>query len=118
MVCDLGGTRLRVAVEASDGSLQAKQVVPTPKDDPGALARTMRDVLDRNGGGVVGAVVRVPGPKDYDRGELLKLPNLPNWEGHLSSSMLESELGVPVLMANDADLAARGEHRYGVGRGS
>ena len=70
LVCDLGGTRLRVAVEASDGSLQAKQVVPTPKDAPGALARTTRDVLDRNGGGVVGAVVRVPGPKDYDRGEL------------------------------------------------
>jgi glucokinase len=118
LVCDLGGTRLRVAVAAPDGSLQAKQVVPTPKDDPGALARTMCDVLDQHGEGVVGAVVGVPGPMDYAQGKPLKLPNLPDWEGHVSSSMLESELGIPVLMANDADLAALGEHRYGAGRGS
>ena len=55
---------------------------------------------------------------DYAQGKPLKLPNLPDWEGHVSSSMLESEPGVPVLMANDADFATQREHRYGVGRGS
>ena len=118
LVCDLGGTRLRVAVVAPDGSIQSKQVIRTPADDPGALARTMRDVLDHHAKDVVGAVVGVPGPMSYAEGKPLKLPNLPDWEGHISSGMLETELGIPVLIANDADLAALGEHRYGAGRGS
>ena len=118
LVCDLGGTRLRVAVATPDGTLQSKQVIATPTDDPGALARAMRDLLDRNGEGVVGAVVGVPGPVNYAQGKPLMLPNLPDWEGHISSRMLENELGIPVLIANDADLAALGEHRYGAGRGS
>ena len=54
---------------------------------------------------------------DYAQVKPLKLPNLPDWEGHDSSSMLESEPGVPVLMANDADFAAQREYRYGAGRG-
>ena len=118
LVCDLGGTRLRVAVATLEGSLQSRQVIATPADDPGALARTMRDMLGHNGRGIMGAVVGVPGPINYAQGKPLKLPNLPDWEGHISSSTLESELGIPVLMANDADLAALGEHRYGAGRGS
>ena len=41
LACDLGGTRLRVAVVGPDGTVSDKQVVPTPRDDPGALARVM-----------------------------------------------------------------------------
>ena len=118
LVCDLGGTRLRVAVATPEGSLQSKQVIATPADGPSALARTMRDVLDCNKDDVSGVVVGVRGPVNYAQGKPLKLPNLPGWEGHISSSALEDELGFPVLMANDADLAALGEHRYGAGRGS
>ena len=84
LACDVGGTRLRVAVVETGG-----------------------------------AVVGLPGVVDYSRGEVLTLPNLPDWErGSLSAARLGAELGVPVLFANDADLAALGEHRYGAGRGS
>ncbi|MGE0266792.1 MAG: ROK family protein, partial [Candidatus Obscuribacterales bacterium] len=44
-------------------------------------------------------------------------PNLPAWEGKVSSSQLEHALGFPVNLANDADMAALGEHRFGAGRG-
>ena len=118
LVCDLGGTRLRVAVATLGGSIHSKIVIATPTDDPHALVRTMRDVLVQTGSNVVGAVVGVPGPVDYAQAKPLKLPNLPDWEGHISSLLLEDELGIPVLLANDADLAALGEHRYGAGRGS
>lgn len=118
LVCDLGGTRLRVAVATLEGSILSKQVVSTPGSDPEALVRTMRGVLDQSGVSVIGAVVGVPGPVDYGQGKPLRLPNLPNWEGYVDSAILEDELGIPVLMANDADLAALGEHRYGAGRGS
>ena len=119
LVCDLGGTRLRVAVATPEGSIHSKQVIATPRGDPDALVRMMREVLGEQGAkGTMGAVVGVPGPVDYAQGKPVRLPNLPDWEGHVSSSLLEEELGIPVLLANDADLAALGEHRYGAGRGS
>lgn len=118
LVCDLGGTRLRVAVATLGGSIHSKMVIATPADDPDALVGIMRDVLARSRMNVVGAVVGVPGPVDYAQAKPLKLPNLPDWEGHINSVLLEDELGIPVLLANDADLAALGEHRYGAGRGS
>ena len=88
------------------------------RDDPAALVGAMRQVLKRTGRHVAGAVVGVPGPVDYATGEALMLPNLPAWEGTLRASSLAEELGLPVLVANDADLAALGEHRFGAGRDS
>ncbi len=117
LACDVGGTRLRVAVVETGGVGISKEVIPTPKKDPDALTRAMRSV-EKGTGPIVGAVVGLPGLVDYSRGEVLTLPNLPDWEGTISAARLGAELGVPVLLANDADLAALGEHRYGAGRGS
>ena len=117
LACDLGGTHLRVAVLESGGSVLLRQEILTPKDDPRALARTMRFVLENAGRTIAGVVVGVPGPVDYSRGEVIDLPNLPGWEGSISAASLSQELGRPVLLANDADLAALGEHRFGAGRG-
>lgn len=116
LVADLGGTRLRVAIADSSGALVAKEVIATPGDDPAALVSAMRQVLENTGRHVSGAVVGVPGPVDYATGEVLTLPNLPAWEGTLRASNLAEQLGLPVLVANDADLGALGEHRFGAGR--
>lgn len=118
LTCDLGGTHLRVAAVGPGGPMLLKEVIPTPKDDVRALGHVMRSVLERIQQPVAGAVVGVPGVVDYSRGDVIKLPNLPAWEGKLSAADLSRELGLPVLLANDADLAALGEHRYGAGRGS
>ncbi|MCH8087239.1 MAG: ROK family protein [Chloroflexi bacterium] len=117
LACDLGGTRLRVAVVDHRGSLDHKQVIATPADDPTVLVRMLREVADSVEGDIAGVVVGVPGPVDYSRGVPLKLPNLPLWEERVGSRSLAEALGMPVLLANDADLAALGEHRYGAGRG-
>ncbi len=118
LVSDLGGTRLRVAVVEASGSVSSKKVLATPKNDPAVLSATMRRVLETADRRVVGAVVGVPGPVDYSSGDVIMLPNLPGWEETVRASILAEELGLPVLVANDADLAALGEHRYGAGRGS
>ena len=119
LACDLGGTRLRFAFVHPDGSVLSRHVIPTPGDDPGALARGLRDMLDGTDGDVSGVVVGVPGPIDYDRGEVLTMPNLPGWEAAgVSSGSLSEEVGIRVLLANDADLAALGEYRFGAGQGS
>jgi len=118
LVSDLGGTRLRVAVLDASGAVVCKEAIATPRNDPSALAATMRRVAETAGRRVVGAVVGVPGPVDYWSGDVIRLPNLPGWEERVRASILAEELGLPVLIANDADLAALGEHRYGAGRGS
>ena len=118
LACDLGGTRLRVAVAGADGSVRSKRVVPTPQDNPGALSDAMKAALDEAGNDIAGAVVGVPGSVDYSRGEVPVLPNLPKWGAALSAQRLGGDLGMPVLIANDADLAALGEHRYGAGQGA
>ena len=116
LACDLGGTQLRTAVVAADGAVAQRRAVPTPKGDPGALASLLRDDL-AEAGDIKGVVVGVPGPIDYAAGAPTMLVNLPAWEGHVSAASLSAELGLGVLLANDADLAALGEHRFGAGMG-
>ena len=118
LAVDLGGTRLRVAVFDAGGTMVHKAVTRTPREDPGALARAMRDAEAASGVDARVAVVGVPGPVIYATGEVVRLPNLPAWEGRLSAQFLTDALGLPILLANDADLAALGEHRHGAGQGA
>ena len=116
LACDLGGTQLRTAVVDATGEVTQRHAVPTPKDDPGALSALLLDALS-DSDEIEGVVVGVPGPIDYAAGAPTMLVNLPAWEGHVSAPRLSSGLGIDVLLANDADLAALGEHRFGAGRG-
>ena len=115
---DLGGTRLRVAVFSSEGDMLHKSVIPTPDDAPQALVAAMKDALAACAIEVEGAVVGVPGPVSYAEGKAIRLPNLPGWEQHISAQRIADAITLPVLLANDADLAALGEHRYGAGQGA
>ncbi len=118
LAVDLGGTRMRVAVFRSDGEMLHKSFIPTPQDEPEALVAQMKGALAQCAVEVRGAVVGVPGPISYADGEPLCLPNLAGWAEQTSARHLASALGLPVLLANDADLAALGEHRYGAGQGT
>jgi glucokinase len=117
LVGDLGGTQLRVAVAHPSGALLHRAAQPTPPNDPDALLRLLRAVRDRAMQPLAAAVVGVPGVVDHREGRVLGFPNLPGWDGAVSQEALAAGLGLPVLLANDADLAALGEHRYGAGRG-
>ena len=117
LAVDLGGTRLRVAVFDGSGSILLRSVIPTPLGDPGALAKAMRQAASESPLPVRCAVVGVAGPISYRDGEAVNLPNLPGWAPYVSARRLEAETGLDVMLANDADLAALGEHRFGAGRG-
>ncbi len=118
LTVDLGGTRLRVAVFEGDGTMSHKEVIPTPRGEPQALTAAMNAALTKCAVAVQGAVVGVPGPVSYADGTVIRLPNLPGWEQSISARRLADEMGLPVILANDADLAALGEHRYGAGQGT
>lgn len=116
LAVDLGGTSLRVARTAADGTVTHRREVATPASGgPQALVVLAREVLAT--GPVRAAVVGLPGRIDYGAGRLERAPNLPDgWVDELSEGGLRQSLGIEVALANDADLAAVGESWFGAGR--
>jgi glucokinase len=118
LAVDLGGTNTRVAVVDATGEIRERHVEHTAREDmhPDELIRMMRRASE--GTSAVSAVVGVPGRVDHAEGRLEFAPNLPaHWAAHLTEERLAGDTRLRVSLANDADLAAVGEHRFGAGRG-
>ncbi len=118
LAVDLGGTHMRCARVGEDGTIEDRQARLTPHDGTGvaALVALMHDV--RGDGPCATAVIGVPGRVDYRHGTLEHAPNLPpGWATALTERDLSTDVGVPVALANDADLAAVGEAYFGAGTG-
>ncbi len=117
LAVDLGGTHMRCARVGMDGTVADREVRPTPHDGTGtgALVDLLRSVAA--GAACHHAVVGLPGRVDYRGGTLEHAPNLPpGWADQLTEAALADAIGVPVALANDADLAAVGEAYFGAGR--
>jgi glucokinase len=65
---------------------------------------------------VLALALGAPGPLDTRQGIIHFAPNLA-WHDMPIRQVLEQRLSLPVLLDNDANLAALGEHVYGAGRG-
>jgi glucokinase len=111
---DLGGTSMRCAHVDGSGTVSNRREEPTADDVEGFVAFVRASVEP----GVTRAVIGLPGRVDYGNGRLEYAPNLPqSWRPHLRADALAEAIGVPVALANDADLAAVGEAWFGSGRG-
>jgi glucokinase len=71
---------------------------------------------DPDGSGLCGIGVGVPGLVDSESGRLLESPNLPGWSNCDVKGEIERRLGTAVILENDANAAALGEHWLGAGR--
>lgn len=118
---DLGGTHVRVALVAADGTVLVSERRSTPDADPTpefipALIKEIVTAADHRptpGRAVVG----LPGQIDHDAEALVAAPNLPQaWIPKLTEAWLRDSTGLEVSLANDADLAAVGESAFGAGR--
>lgn len=117
LAVDLGGTNVRVAAVTPPGDIVTQVRESTPVDDPGtgSLVELMERVHRTQP--CRGAVVGVPGTVDYRARRVHQVPNLPrSWVPSLSAQRFSEDLGIPVALANDADLAAVGETYFGAGR--
>ena len=119
LAADVGGTHMRAALVDAQGVVLLRESVATPGH--AAVPDALIDLIGRVGaehghGTVARAVVGLPGGIDYVRGRLLWAPHLPGqWTDALSREKLSARLGLPVDIANDADLAAVGEATFGAG---
>lgn len=116
---DLGGTKIRAAEVAPDGTPLASADVATPTQDPAALLAAVEEAITRCGMTTPPTVVGlgVPGVVDLATGELTRCQNIPAAEGSPLHELLAQHLGTVVHVDNDVNLAAVGERTAGSAAG-
>ncbi len=120
IVADVGGTQIRVAV-FSPGKLQPIGIkkIRTREKDQSPLDRLIDLIRDvwQIAGEVQAITVAVPGFLDSANGVILDANNIPGWVNFPIRNLLREHFPVPILIGNDANLAALGEWKYGAGKG-
>jgi glucokinase len=124
---DIGGTKIALGLVGEDGRTIVRQAVfPTEpqrgfEDGMGRVCAALLKMMEEIGTdrpALRGIGVGCTGPLDPFSGMIAhNADTLPSWQDH---SLVEglSSLGVPVIVENDADMAALGEYTWGVGQGS
>jgi len=111
---DVGGTKIAAGVVSESGEILESQRRDTPARDPGrtseAIVALVRDLRLRHDVEAVG--VGAAGYVDADRSTVLFAPNLA-WRDEPLKAALQGQVGVPVVVENDANAAAWGEFRFG-----
>ncbi len=116
---DVGGTNVRAAVVAADGSVVADARAPRPADW-GAAVATIADLVRRlrkDDPAAAAVGVGAAGLVDAD-GTLRYAPNIAGVVGAPIRADLSALLEVPVVVDNDANAAAWGEAVHGAARGA
>lgn len=121
---DFGGTQIRAAVVDPDGAISGLRFAETGVDGPAAVLARIGDTtqLALEAAGVEASDcaaigIAAPGPLDYDRGAILRAPNIPGFEDITVAPPIGERFGLPAFLGNDANLAVLAEHTYGAGRG-
>ncbi|MGC5011297.1 ROK family protein [Streptosporangium sp. DT93] len=118
LAADLGATHARVAITDLGTAVLAERAIEMPIDlgpeeTLGSLQHTFEDMLAESGyrlDQVCGVGVGLPGPVEYGSGRPVNPPIMPGWDGFPVPEWLGSRLGVPVLVDNDVNIMALGEH--------
>ena len=121
---DVGARFLRGALCDLGGAVRARHDVELSVADAGtvlAAVTGLRDTLVRaaglSGDLIDGAIVGVPGVVNPATRRLELAANVPGLEGTAFGEELEDQLGLPVHIDNDINLAALGEQWRGVAHG-
>jgi len=120
---DLGGTNLRIAAVDERGQLLEKltsetQVTRGRDFVIDEMTHAIRQLMEKYKGRseLQGIGIGVPGIIDMDTGMLRESPNLPGWSQFPVHAEIERRLGAPVMLENDANVAALGEHWLGAAK--
>jgi glucokinase-like ROK family protein len=119
---DIGATSVDVAV--TDGELRVLGHLAEPADVRDGPERVLDLALEMlaelRGQGLApeihGAGVGVPGPVSFRDGAPFAPPIMPGWNKYPVREALSQELGCPVLVDNDVNIMALGEHHAGLAK--
>lgn len=114
---DLGGSRIECAVLSDAGAIIERQGLPTESDHGydhvlGQIEKLVRGVSMKVGATPGRLGIGTPGSIDQATG-LLKNCNAQSLNNHPMESDLSRKLGIPVVVANDANCFALAEYHLG-----
>jgi predicted NBD/HSP70 family sugar kinase len=118
LVADLGATHSRLAVSDLAGAPLAERAFETDvARDPEVVLSWVHDrfqdllgMANRDGVDVRGIGIGVPAPVAFSRGEPVAPPMMPGWDGFSIPGWFARHYDVPVLVDNDVNIMALGEH--------
>src|SRR6201982_1682913 len=119
---DLGGTNLRIAAMDQQGRLMEKVTFGTKtilgRDQLlNDMCRAIHETTAKyqSSGALLGVGIGLPGIIDMQTGMMRESPNLPGWADYPVRAEIEKRMGAPVILENDANVAALGEKWMGAG---
>jgi predicted NBD/HSP70 family sugar kinase len=118
LVADLGATHSRLAVSDLAGTPLAEiafdmDIADGPEHVLGEVHDRFEELLrkaERRASEVRGIGVGVPGPVDFPAGRPVNPPIMPGWDGFSIPDWFASRYAAPVLVDNDVNIMALGEH--------
>jgi len=123
---DLGGTNIKSGIVSDDGELISSSVTATPAKEGAEavlrqLKKTARACLAEAGKREItlsAMGVATAGWVDPNSGKVIYASgNLPGWTGTEISHELQSSVGLPIAVINDANALAVAERHFGAARG-
>ncbi len=119
LAADIGATHSRVGVSDLGARMRAEvaldlDVADGPERVLGVINEQFRTMLDELGirdGEVRGIGIGIPGPVEFASGKPVAPPIMPGWDGFaIPQWFAEHFPGAPVLVDNDVNIMALGEH--------
>ncbi len=127
---DLGGTNVRAAAVYENGALAGQNCGNPSRAQDGtpaildALAATIREAISGADDVPEAIGIAIPGHIDDPNGRVVWAPNFGettdgvfrHWEDVAIRAPLQEQFSIPIVLGNDANLAALGEYRFGCGK--
>jgi glucokinase len=119
---DIGGTKIAVGLVDDHGVVVIRKDIPVqmergPENAGDRIKKILRQQIQETGAKLTGIGIACTGPTDPVTGELGDVNTLPGWCGWNPVLELNEAFRVKTALENDADGAALGEARWGVGKG-
>lgn len=113
---DIGGTAIKIAHARSADDIVPMGRIPTPGNDYPTFIQVLRSAIETAPESPTSLAFSLAGVLDPDTGRAT-VANIPCLSGRRLQADLQADLGLPVVLANDADCFALAEATVGAGRG-
>ncbi|WP_129837696.1 ROK family transcriptional regulator [Streptomyces sp. RFCAC02] len=119
LAADVGATHAKITVSDLSGAVLVEEDLPLdiasgPEVVLALVCARGEDLLERAGRArdeLLGIGLGLPGPVEHASGRPTNPPIMPGWDGFDVPGHVRERLGAPVLVDNDVNIMALGEHR-------
>jgi predicted NBD/HSP70 family sugar kinase len=116
-LCDIGGTKTRIARTTDLAKFDEPVIFETPTDAEAGLNLLAEKILEMSEGQEITSVcIGIAGVLDPEHGSVLKSFHLPAWQNLKIKEILESKLNTTIYLENDTDIVGLGEAISGAGK--